>query len=165
MRSIVQEALAAGFRVVVFPTATRSGTSATHNNDLPLLAGLQEQLAQEDPTRLHWALGVASYADISTIVRGTEALVVSRFHAMVAGLSEGVPCLVIGWGHKYRDTMEDFGLERFCNDADASSRWATRQVLEDLTTRRHVLAEGIRERLPAVRAASRAQLRLLIEPD
>jgi colanic acid/amylovoran biosynthesis protein len=37
-------------------------------------------------------------------------LVGSRYHALVAALSTGVPVVALGWGHKYDMLLEDFGV-------------------------------------------------------
>jgi len=35
---------------------------------------------------------------------------------MVAGLSLCVPTMVIGWSHKYRETLADFGMQNYAID-------------------------------------------------
>ena len=42
-------------------------------------------------------------------IASCEALVSSRYHASVAGLSSGVPQLVIGWHRKYGELMDLYG--------------------------------------------------------
>ena len=37
-------------------------------------------------------------------------MLTSRFHAMIAALAMGVPTMVCGWGHKYLEILEEFGL-------------------------------------------------------
>jgi colanic acid/amylovoran biosynthesis protein len=42
---------------------------------------------------------------------GTASLVVaSRYHAIVSGLSQGVPTVIVGWSHKYEELARDFGV-------------------------------------------------------
>jgi polysaccharide pyruvyl transferase WcaK-like protein len=161
IRDIIHAAIASGHRIVVFPTATRSGSSGTHNNDLPLMGQLRQMLADEAQGQVLWADGVRSYADVGLIVGACDALVTSRFHAMVAGLSAGVPSLVIGWSHKYREVLADFGLDHLSfslEDFDAErieERLA--QFLAELADASQCIADA----LPEVRRAAAAQLDVL----
>jgi polysaccharide pyruvyl transferase WcaK-like protein len=54
--------------------------------------------SDSDPLVLKAALGQAA------------AAVASRFHAVVGCLSQSVPTLAMGWSHKYRELLDDFGV-------------------------------------------------------
>src|SRR5690606_10595135 len=41
----------------------------------------------------------------------SEAVLTSRFHAMIAALSSCVPVVVTSWSHKYREVLSMFELE------------------------------------------------------
>ncbi|GAB2689270.1 polysaccharide pyruvyl transferase family protein [Aliiglaciecola aliphaticivorans] len=42
-----------------------------------------------------------------------QFVVGSRFHGLVAALSNNVPVISIGWSHKYAELLSDFGLSEF----------------------------------------------------
>lgn len=57
--------------------------------DLPVLE-------HPDPRVLKEILGKASF------------VIGSRFHALVSALSQGIPCIGVGWSHKYPELFRDF---------------------------------------------------------
>jgi colanic acid/amylovoran biosynthesis protein len=42
----------------------------------------------------------------------------SRFHALAGALASAVPCIAIGWSHKYRALLADYGVEDAVIDVD-----------------------------------------------
>lgn len=53
-------------------------------------------IRERDPRRLKGILSSAAF------------VIGSRFHALLGALSHGVPCLALGWSHKYITLLEDF---------------------------------------------------------
>ncbi|MFT4011637.1 MAG: polysaccharide pyruvyl transferase family protein [Nocardioidaceae bacterium] len=47
---------------------------------------------------------------LKAVLGHAEAVVASRFHSIVGALSQGVPTLALGWSHKYRELLNDFGV-------------------------------------------------------
>jgi polysaccharide pyruvyl transferase WcaK-like protein len=55
--------------------------------------------------------------ELRHLVAQSAVLVTSRFHAMISGLATGTPTVVVGWSHKYREVLDDFGLAEFGMDS------------------------------------------------
>ena len=53
-------------------------------------------------------------------IANSHLLVGSRFHSLVAALSSDVPVVAIGWAHKYRQLLRDYGQEQY--NLEANSR-------------------------------------------
>ena len=60
--------------------------------------------------RCHFSGDYVSAEDMHAVVGCLDYLVGSRFHALVFGLSQGIPCMAIGWSHKYVELLHQFGL-------------------------------------------------------
>lgn len=76
-------------------------------------------ISHQDPRVLKGILGRAQF------------VVGSRFHALVGALSQGVPCLGVGWSHKYPKLFADFGCEEFLI-GDCGSTQRVDRVLDEL---------------------------------
>jgi polysaccharide pyruvyl transferase WcaK-like protein len=50
---------------------------------------------------------------IKSLIANCDLVVGSRFHALVAALSQGIPAMALGWSHKYLELLRPFGLEKF----------------------------------------------------
>lgn len=79
-----------------------------------------------------------------------DLFVASRYHGIVASLSQAVPTVVIGWHHKYAELLEHFGQQ----DVGLSSENCTPDALwsccDRTWGRRPEIHEAISARLPEV---------------
>lgn len=93
--------------VLLVPHSARSGTDKLHNNDLPVCREIYAGLAR--PDRVLFLEEELSAQVLRALIGRCDLFVASRFHAMVSSLATGVPALVIGWSHKYREVLDMFG--------------------------------------------------------
>ena len=71
--------------------------------------------AQRD-TRCHTDTAYVAAEDVWAMVGRCEYVIGSRFHSLVFALSQGVPCTVLGWSHKYAELMAQFDAGDSCVD-------------------------------------------------
>ncbi len=84
------------------------------------------------------------------VISRCDLFVASRYHSIVAALSQAVPTVVIGWHHKYKELLEQFGqgaVELSSETCDSLQLW-TRS--EDLWNRREKERKVIRDSVPIV---------------
>ena len=144
-----------GYRVRVVPHALRPGQPASKMND----GELAQQIANRSQVEL--VEGDPSPAQLRAALAACDAVVTSRFHAMVSALATATPVMVIGWSHKYREVLAQFGLEAAALDyrnLDAAS------ALDHFDT---IVGSGqrqvIEQRLPEVRSAAAASITAVVE--
>jgi polysaccharide pyruvyl transferase WcaK-like protein len=109
------------YHYVFIPNATREGSEETHNNDLLTLERMRSQAEQgvlpaDMRSAVEWVTYDINTFSIRAIIATANVLVTSRYHAMISGLCLAVPTVVIGWGHKYKETMDYFGLGNYSLD-------------------------------------------------
>jgi len=107
-------------RYVFLPNGTRAESEKLMNNDIIAINAIREkfkqELDQDTFEKIEWINYDINTRGVRQIIGLTDGLVASRFHAMVAGLSLCVPTMVIGWSHKYRETLADFGMQSYAID-------------------------------------------------
>lgn len=69
---------------------------------------------------------------------------------MIAALGSGVPVVVVGWMHKYPETMKLLGVERYSHSFENLSPQALNDSFADLWANRDQVRQTILTHLPAV---------------
>jgi len=142
--ALARHLLVNGKRVLVLAHSYRDGET-DNSNDWPLCRQLAT-LVDDPGLTLHASPG-CSPGELKFVLGQAEAVVTSRFHAMVAALSMGVPVLVTSWSHKYREVLAMFGMQDWAMD------WRTLDVEGMQTRTDRMLSEA-----PALRARIAARL-------
>lgn len=153
--------LADGRKVALIPHSVRTGTDKTHNNDLPLCREIAGRLSTRE--NLLFADRELSSQQLRYLIGECDLFVASRFHAMVSSLAMGVPSLIIGWSHKYREVLEMFDAEEWAFGADQLSPDYLKTRFAELSERKDEVRASLAEHLPTVKATSVMQADLIAD--
>jgi len=142
-----------GLAVVIAPHSYRAGAPEDRMNDGPVCREIAAHLESDDGVVLVDADLTAG--ELRRVVAGARLLVTSRFHAMISGLATCTPTVVVGWSHKYREVLGDFGLADLgCDAFQLATPGAIADLVEATLARHDQVAHTIGAGLAAVRARS-----------
>jgi colanic acid/amylovoran biosynthesis protein len=91
-----------GARVLLVPHVQELGHA---NDDRQLAQRLYQALGELD--RIHVLSGDHSASEFKTVIARCDFVIAERMHAAIAGLSTGVPTLVVGYSIKARGILRD----------------------------------------------------------
>ena len=100
-------------------------------------------------------------AEIKALIGQCDLLLASRYHALIAALSQSIPVGVAGWSHKYTELIEETGGGHIFSHLDADDDIRTR--LDQLISERQQIREVLNSRVPAIKASSREALDHVVE--
>ncbi len=139
--------------VVIVPFSYRMGQGEGRMNDGPVCREVAAACGHDSQV-----IGIdadLTAGELRRIVSLSRVLVTSRFHAMISGLATCTPTVVVGWSHKYREVLDDFGLADFGMDsAELSHPERIVQKVQYALQNCEAISSQIREALPAVREKS-----------
>jgi len=151
------------FFFVFMPNATREGSPKQHNNDILMIDKIMQRLKGSNlPEAFQNTCAYIDF-DINTqairqVISHADLLITSRYHAMISGLALSVPTIVIGWSHKYQETMASFGLSDYALSISEINRDLSPAINEALEQSPHIQAR-IKDHLPLVREQADSQFR------
>jgi polysaccharide pyruvyl transferase WcaK-like protein len=131
-------------------------------NDTAIADMVSEKLRDHSDVETFDAVANGPQAMKRAIV-SCEVLVSSRYHASVAGLSSGVPQLVIGWHRKYGELMELYGQGKWMMSTEEVSTASLRGLFDALWRDRAAIRAKIMSRRDALRETVINEMRLALE--
>ena len=154
MASLVTEIRSkTGRSVVIAPHSYRAGLPEGRMNDGPVCREVAEACVGDSQV-----LGLDSdltAGELRHLVALGSVLVTSRFHAMISGLATSTPTVVVGWSHKYKEVLDDFGLSSLGLDSSALNNPSEiADVVARVLSTRDELSQQITAALPAVKVRS-----------
>jgi polysaccharide pyruvyl transferase WcaK-like protein len=136
-----------------------SAGRGTKNDDSRVLADITRAVGSKDSV-----MTVAGDLDarvLRSIIGRAGFAIVSRYHAMVSALACGTPVMVVGWGHKYRETLALFDLESWHLDWHECRAEHLQSMALGLEASESCLRASILQRLPAVLTAASENFELV----
>ena len=154
MASLVTEIRSkTGRSVVIAPHSYRAGLPEGRMNDGPVCREVAEACVTDSQV-----LGLDSdltAGELRHLVALGSVLVTSRFHAMISGLATSTPTVVVGWSHKYKEVLDDFGLSALGLDSSAlQAPSAIADIVTNVLASKDEMSQKISAALPAVKIRS-----------
>lgn len=147
-----------GYQVLLLAYSAREATDKRHNNDLPVCRDIARGL-----DRVTFIDQEISAQQLRFIISKSAVVVTSRFHAMIAALSVGVPPLVIGWSHKYEEIMGMFDLESATLGTDKLDQQELHNTFKLFMKNRTQNAKKISKGIPKAKANAAKQITAIID--
>lgn len=142
-----------GCAVVIAPHSYRVGHGEGRMNDGPVCREVGEACG-DDPKVITLDLDLSA-GELRTLIGQSRVLVTSRFHAMISGLCTATPTAVVGWSHKYKEVLADFGMEQCGMSSDVLLKpQVVVDMVRDMLANSDSYSEQIRTALPSVQQRS-----------
>jgi polysaccharide pyruvyl transferase WcaK-like protein len=142
-----------GCSVVIAPHSYRAGLPEGRMNDGPVCREVAEACSSDSQV-----LGLdfdLTAGELRHLVAHSSVLVTSRFHAMISGLATTTPTVVVGWSHKYKEVLDDFGLSNLGLDSSALNEPSEiADIVTQVLTTRVDISRQISAALPNVKVRS-----------
>jgi polysaccharide pyruvyl transferase WcaK-like protein len=142
-----------GCSVVIAPHSYRAGLPEGRMNDGPVCREVAEACSSDSQV-----LGLdfdLTAGELRHLVAHSSVLVTSRFHAMISGLATTTPTVVVGWSHKYKEVLDDFGLSNLGLDSSAlNDPSGIADIVAQVLTTRVDVSRKISVALPDVKVRS-----------
>ena len=99
---------------------------------------------------------------VRAVISRADILITSRFHGMVSGLACSVPTLVVGWSHKYKEVMDQFGLAGHALSTKELTLVRLENEFKGIFRDKKKIKRQIGERLPEVIKSAQIQVEYIV---
>jgi len=89
--------------------------------------------------------------ELKGMIGSCELLIASRYHSIIAALSQGVPVVAVSWQHKYPEVMKLVGLEKYVCDIKNLSFAETYKKINEAWENRETIRANILNRIPYIK--------------
>ncbi len=161
---LVRELCDQGHNVLLLANAGREGPGRWwyRNHDLPLLKKLQARLQDLSSDQAVFVHQPLTSAWVRRLIQGSDLVLASRFHAMIAAFMEDVPAIAMSDLHKYQEVLDDFNLGDYCFDEIRGRRSDLMNLIRQKLPRTEEARQKIREQMPRIKQSAEGPLRLIL---
>ncbi len=152
MIHMVDGLAAVGHRVVLIAHSARATAPPGRTNDLPVCRAIAQG---SSATLIDREIDAR---ELRALIGRARLLVTSRFHGMISGLATRTPTFVVGWSHKYREVLDEFGLDEWAVDFRRLTDDALIDAVQRLDADASTVQRTMEAHLPTVRAAAQRNL-------
>ena len=160
MQDFINKLVSDGYSVILLPHSTRFYTDRTHNNDVPVC---REIASGVKSYRFHFINIELNAQQVRAVISRSDVLITSRFHGMVSGLACNVPTIVVGWSHKYKEVMDQFGLAGHALSTKELTLERLDNEFKGIVRDKKKIKRQIGERLPEVIRSAQIQVEYIVE--
>lgn len=101
--------------------------------------------------------------ELKSVIAGAEFVIGSRYHSLIASMSSGVPSLALGWGHKYYEMFDLFGMGEFVFEYHDFNEEKILCKVKELAGQYEEIRRSIEEKLPEIKRESSKNVRLALK--
>ena len=147
------------YHVLILANAARINSTKTRTNDLMLGDEVYALCEDHDATR--WYHEEMTAEQLREHIGRCRYLVASRFHSMIAGLERGVPVMLVGWSHKYKEVLDMFELGEYAADFSALSGETLLSGFDRLCRDEREIRDKLAAHIDGVRESSLENIRIV----
>jgi polysaccharide pyruvyl transferase WcaK-like protein len=140
-----------GCQVVLIPHEISPNTD---RKDDRFLGQLVSSLVPGDAARVCVLTDAHSAADLKAVIGQCVFLVGSRYHSLVAALSQRIPAVALGWAHKYEGLMMSAGLGQYVLDLGRNGVEGVSEVVQTAWSRRGLLKALLDSSVPRLEGSA-----------
>ncbi|MBN1694564.1 Coenzyme F420 hydrogenase/dehydrogenase, beta subunit C-terminal domain [candidate division WOR-3 bacterium] len=116
-----------------------------------------------NPDRIKILEGKFSSRILKGIIGKSEVAFGSRFHFVVASISQNIPTLAVSWSHKYKEMMKMLEQERFALGYDKLNEHFLLSGIDRLWRERKKISKEIESKLTEIKKLSKDNARIIAD--
>lgn len=132
---IILEIIKNGFKPVIIMHYSKPGSDTvalnkSSNNDYQLIKDLLKKNKDFEKLEIH--IEENSPSKLKGIINTCNFVITSRYHALVAALSNNIPCFCVGWSNKYYGLLTRVNLSEYSVNPDKNNLFDETEVIKVL---------------------------------